>query len=293
LNFFFLGDVLKKRTVLFFFFFLSAHLAFSQRIVSMAPAITEIVFALGKGNMLVGVTKFCDYPPLAKKIAKVGGFLDVNMEALLALTPEIVITYPEQYAKVKFLESRAFVLVVEHQRLSDLFKSIISIGHVLKAENKAINMVSGMQKKLADIANHIGVRNKIRTLIIAGRNPDELKNMYMIGKNDFLNDLLEIAGGVNAYQGTINYPSISMETVIFLNPDFILEISAHYEGISDEKVFKLWSPFKMLLAVQNKQIKIIKQSFWLRPGTRVGLIAEELARLFSQAAVSNKSADID
>lgn len=278
---------------MFLFFFSLAHLIFSQRVVSMAPAITEIVFALGKGNTLVGVTKFCDYPPLAKKIAKVGGFLDVNMEALLALAPEIVIAYPEQYAKVKFLESRAFVLVVEHQCLSDLFKSIISIGRVLKAENKAQSMVLAMQKKLADIASHIGVRNKIRTLIIAGRNPDELKNMYIIGKNDFLNDLLEIAGGVNAYQGAINYPSISMETVIFLNPDFILEISAHYEGISDEKVFKLWSPFKMLLAVQNKQIKIIKQSFWLRPGSRVGLIAEELAHLFSQAAGSKKSTGID
>jgi iron complex transport system substrate-binding protein len=250
----------------------------------MAPAITEIVFALGKGNTLVGVTKFCDYPALAQKIAKIGGFLDVNMEALLALAPEIVIAYPEQYAKVKFLESRALVLVVKHQCLSDLFNSIFAIGSALHAENKAKSMVFSMQKELADIANSVGARKKIRTLIIAGRNADELKNMYIIGKNDFLNELLEIAGGVNAYQGSINYPNISMEAVIFLNPDFILEISAHYEGISDEKVFKLWSPFKMLPAVQKQQIKIIKKSFWLRPGTRVGLIAKELAGIFSSAS---------
>jgi iron complex transport system substrate-binding protein len=121
-------------------------------------------------------------------------------------------------------------------------------------------------------------------LIIAGRNADDLKNMYIIGKNDFLNELLEIAGGVNAYQGAINYPNISMEGVIFLNPDFILEISAHYEGISDEKVFDLWRPFKMLPAVRNRKIKIINESFWLRPGSRVGLIAEELAGFFSSAA---------
>jgi ABC-type Fe3+-hydroxamate transport system substrate-binding protein len=80
-----------------------------------------------------------------------------------------------------------------------------------------------------------------------------------------------------------------MEAVIFLNPDVILEISAHYEGITDEKVFKLWAPFKMLLAVQNKQIKIIKQSFWLRPGSRIVLIAEELARLFSSTVNLNKN----
>lgn len=259
----------------------------------MAPALTEIVFALGKGNTLVGVTKFCDYPPLAKKIAKVGGFLDVNMEALLALAPEIVISYPEQYSQVKFLESQAFVLVVKHQCLSDLLHSIFEIGRALHAEIRAKSMIVAIQKKLADIANRIGGRKKARTLIVAGRNADELKNMYIIGKNDFLNDLLEIAGGVNAYQGAVNYPNISMETVIFLNPDFILEISAHYEGISDEKVFQLWRPFKMLLAVQNQQIKIIKQSFWLRPGPRVGLIAEELSKIFSSANNIKKSINAD
>lgn len=246
----------------------------------MAPAITEIVFALGRGGTLVGVTQFCDYPPAARKIAKIGGFLDLNIEALLALAPEIVIAYPEQYDKVKIMEPRARVLVVKHQRLSDLFDSILLIGSVLRAETNAKNMVSGLKNKLAAIADSAGRRKKIRTLIVAGRNADELKNMYIVGKNDFLNELLEIAGGVNAYQGTVDYPSISMEGVIFLNPDFILEISAHYEGISDEKVFALWSPFKMLPAVRNRQIKIIKESFWLRPGSRVGLIAAELARLF-------------
>jgi iron complex transport system substrate-binding protein len=282
-----------KKIFLFFSFFIFAQIIFSQRVVSMAPAITEIVFALGKGDRLVGVTKFCDYPAPAGKIAKVGGFLDVNMEVLLALAPEIVLAYPEQYARVKFLESRAIVLVVKHQCLSDLFDSIFAIGQALNAETRAKSLVLAMQKKLAAIAAHGGAGKKVRTLIIAGRNPDELKNMYIIGKNDFLNDLLEIAGGVNAYQGSVNYPNISMEAVIFLNPDFILEISAHYEGISDDKVFQLWRPFKMLLAVQKEQIKIIKQSFWLRPGARVGLIAEELARFFSSAENSKKSINSD
>jgi iron complex transport system substrate-binding protein len=282
-----------KKLFFFLIFFLLTNIIFSQRVVSMAPAITEIVFALGKGDTLVGVTKFCDYPPLAKKIAKVGGFLDVNMEALLALAPEIVISYPEQYANVKFLESKTHVLVVKHQSLSDLFNSIVAIGNVLHAEMKAKSIIVAMQKNFANVAKGVNSRKKVRILIIAGRNADELKNMYIIGKNDFLNDILEIAGGVNAYQGDINYPNISMETVIFLNPEIILEISAYYEGISDEEVFKLWSPFKMLLAVQHKQIKVIKESFWLRPGPRVGLIAEELAGFISSAINLQKSINDD
>ncbi|MEI6613887.1 MAG: helical backbone metal receptor [Chrysiogenales bacterium] len=286
------GVAIKKLFLLVIFFTFTTTI-FSQRVISMAPALTEIVFALDKGNMLVGVTKFCDYPQLAQKIAKIGGYFDVNMEALLALAPEIVIAYPEQYSQVKFLESRAIVLIVKHQCLADLYQSIFMIGRALHGENEAKSMVFAMQKKLADIANSVNGGKKVRTLIIAGRNADELKNMYIIGKNDFLNEIMEIAGGENAYQGAINYPNISMETVIFLNPDFILEISAHYEGISDEKVFKLWSPFKMLKAVQNRQISIIKQSFWLRPGPRVGLIAEELARIFSSAVNPKKSINAD
>ena len=106
--------------------------------------------------------------------------------------------------------------------------------------------------------------------------------MYIIGKNDFINDLLEIAGGTNAYEGNVNYPSISMESVIFMNPEFIFEISSHYEGIADEKILGLWRPYRMIAAVKKRRIEIIKKSYWLRPGPRVALIAEELADFFSR-----------
>jgi len=272
-----------KTMKLFFFavIFTFADLVISQRVISLAPAITEIVFDLGKGETLVGVTKFCDYPPAAMKIAKIGGLLDMNMEAFLALAPEIVIAYPEQNAKLRSLRLPLQILVVKHQCLADLFDSIFAIGSALHAERNAKNMVLAMKNKLAVIADNAGHRSKIRTLIVAGRNADELKNMYIIGKNDFLNELLEIAGGVNAYQGAINYPNISLEGVIFLNPDLIIEISAHYEGISDEKVFALWQPFTMIAAVRKRQIRIIKESFWLRPGSRVGLVAAEMAGILS------------
>lgn len=277
------ADMKTNKLFLFIAFFIFSHTVFSQRVISMAPAITEVVFALGSGEKLVGVTKFCDYPEAARNIAKIGGFLDVNMEALLALDPEIIIAYPEQYAQVKFLEPRALVLNVKHRCLADLFASIFTIGSALHADGQAQDMVSALKMKLAAIGVSARGRKKVRTLLIAGRNADELKNMYIIGKNDFLNELLEIAGGENAYQGTIDYPNISLETVIFLNPDLILELSAHYEGISDEKVLGLWRPFNMVAAVREKQIKIIKKSFWLRPGARVVLIAEELAGLISAA----------
>jgi ABC-type Fe3+-hydroxamate transport system substrate-binding protein len=181
------------------------------------------------------------------------------------------------------------IVIVPHGRLSELLQSIIEIGRALRSENEAQRLVFSIQNKMRKISGRIKKIVKARTLFIAGRNADELKNMYIIGKKDFLNDLLEIAGGTNAYQGLVEYPSISLESVIYLNPEFIFEISAHYEGIADERIFELWRPYSMISAVAKKQIRIIKDSFWLRPGPRVGLIAEELADIFTKAGVLKNS----
>jgi iron complex transport system substrate-binding protein len=269
-------------------FFLSAATIFPQRVVSLAPGLTEIVFALNRGNTLVGVTKFCDYPVAAKRIKKIGGFLDFNIEALISLAPDIILIYPEHYEKMGPLKWKARIVMVRHNRLTDLLRSVLEIGRALNAEIEAKQLVDSIQKKLQNISDRVKGRRKVRTLFVAGRNFDELKNMYIIGKKDFINDLLEIAGGSNAYEGGINYPSISMESVIFLNPEYIFEISAHYERIPDEKIFTLWEHYDMVQAVAKRQIKIIKNSFWLRPGPRVGLIAEELAGFFQTAEIPKK-----
>lgn len=274
----------QMKAFIFLILFLPAAGMFSQKVVSLAPGVTEIVFALGRGDKLVGVTKFCDYPVAAAKINKIGGFLDINLEALVALAPDIVITYPEHAAKLAFLRGRSTIVTVRHGHLADLQRSIVDIGRALNAESEARRLVSSIQSKMEAIAARVKGRKKIRTLIIAGRNADELKNMYIIGKKDFINDLLEIAGGTNVYQGDVDYPSISLESVIFLNPEFIFEISAHYEGIADEEIFDLWRPYRMVTAVAKGQIRIIKDSSWLRPGPRVGQIAEDLAAIFAPAA---------
>lgn len=265
----------------FLILFLFAPIIFAQRVVSLAPGITEIVFALNRGGTLVGVTKFCDYPAAAKSIKQIGGLLDVNIEVIASLAPDIILIYPEHYDKVKFLRQKTRIVTVQHGRLAELLSSILVIGRALGAEIEAKRLVARIQAKLQGISVQAKGKKKVRAMFIAGRNIDELKNMYIIGKNDFINDLLEIAGGTNAYDGSVNYPSISMESVIFLNPEFIFELSSHYEGISDEKILNLWRPYQMIVAVKKKRIEIINKSFWLRPGPRVSLIAEELAGFFA------------
>jgi iron complex transport system substrate-binding protein len=266
-----------KRSLLFLAaVFFAAHV-FPQRVVSLAPGLTEIVFAIGRGGTLVGVTKFCDYPDAAKTIAKVGGFLDVSVEALIALAPDIVIAYPEHSGRMRALPPQVRVVTVGHDRLSDLLRSIREIGRALGGEKEAARLVSSIQQRLRRVALQVRGMKKTRTLFVAGRNADELKNMFIIGKNDFLNDLLEIAGGTNAYQGAVNYPNISLESVIALDPEFIFELSSHFEGIAEEKILSLWRPLDMVTAVARKQVRVITDPSWLRPGPRVARIAEELA----------------
>lgn len=272
-----------KSAAAFLALFLAAAGLFPQRIVSLAPGLTEIVFAIGRGSSLVGVTKFCDYPEAARKIKKVGGFLDVSMEALVALAPDIVLAYPEHADRMKSLPPRVRLITVRHDRLSDLLGSIGEIGRALNGEKEAGRLLDAIRDRLRRVAQHVAGRRKVRALCIAGRNADELKNMFIIGRNDFLNDLLEIAGGMNAYRGDVDYPNISLESVIALDPEFILEISSHYEGIPDERIFAIWRPLNMVAAVARQQVRIIKDPSWLRPGPRVGRVAEKLAAMLHGA----------
>ncbi len=270
--------VAARKPAVFLALFFSALAIFPQRVVSLAPGLTEIVFAIGCGDTLVGVTKFCDHPQAAKRIEKVGGFLDVSMEALVALEPDIVIAYPEHAARMKLLPSRVRMLTARHDRLSDLLGSMLEIGRVLGGEKAAERLVASIRQRLRLVKLRVRGERKPRVLFIAGRNTQELKNMFIIGNNDFLNDLLQVAGGVNAYRGNIDYPSISLETVIALDPEFIFEISSHYEGITDERIFALWRPLSMVSAVSGGRVRVVRDPAWLRPGPRVAGVAEELSR---------------
>lgn len=251
---------------------------YAERIVTLAPAITEIVFALGKGNDIVGSTSYCNYPEQAKKIPRIGGLIDVNLEILVSMKPDVIFLYPEYYEKVKIMEKRARMVVVKHTGLDDLFGAVEIIAKALDIEERgnALNTTIKQQLNRVRQKSSLKGKKKVKTLLIIGRNPDKLTNMYIIGAKDFLNELLDAAGGVNAYTGDISYPSISIESVVAMNPDVIIELSAFNEGIKDEKVLDLWKKFPFISAVKKGKITIIKDSVWLIPGPRVPLVAEKM-----------------
>jgi iron complex transport system substrate-binding protein len=265
------------RTVNFFLILILLPILLNgKRIVSLAPAVTEIIFALGKGAQIVGNTQFCDFPEEAKNIPKVGAKLDLNLEVLIEMEPDIIFLYPTYYGKIKILAGRSKLVVLDHRNLKGLFASIDIIAKELRVEERGKELSANIQNTFAEIREKTKNKKKVRTLLVAGRNIDQLRNMFIIGRKDFLNGILEIAGGVNVYRGSIDYPNISVESVVGMNPDFIIELSIYYQEIDQKKVLDLWGKYQIIKAVKNKNINVIKNNVWLRPGPRVGQVARKL-----------------
>jgi cobalamin transport system substrate-binding protein len=253
----------------------------NKRVVTVAPALTEMVFALGQDHRLVGNTKFCNYPEAAKKITRIGGFVDVNLELLIKQAPDVIFIYPENYQKIKILEQKAQLVQVNHTNLNDIFVSIEVIAKALDVNEAGNKLVANIKGELDQIRAKVKGKKRLKTLLIIGRNADKLTNMYIIGKKDFLSELMEIAGGVNAYQGEINYPSISVESVVAMNPDVIMELSVFHEGIDKKRVLKMWQDYHFISAVKNNRITIIQDSVWLIPGPRVPEIAKKMQSIYN------------
>ncbi len=250
-----------------------------QRIVTLAPALTEIVFELGKGDLIIGNTKFCDYPEAAKKIKRVGGLMDLSLEILIDMKPDLVILYPEHAGHIKILEGKTKLLIVKHENLADLFAAIEKISQELNVPQKGASIIARIQNDFAKIRQKAANKTKKKVLMVAGRNPDSLSNLYIIGRKDFLNELLDIAGGVNAYSGKISYPNISIESIVAMNPDIIIELSAYNQNIKDSAILNVWRQYPIINAAKNKRIDIIRDPVWLRPGPRVATVAGEMVRL--------------
>jgi iron complex transport system substrate-binding protein len=253
---------------------------FAERIITLAPALTEMVFALGKGGDIVGNTNFCNYPEAAKTIPRVGGHMDINLELIIAKKPDVIFLYTEAYNKLKIMENRTRLVAVKHTSLGDVYDGIEAVAKALEVEKEGKRLIAGIKKRLEGIRKRAGGKKRPKVLLIIGRNPDKLTNMYIIGARDFLNQLIAAAGGENAYTGDINYPSVSIESVAEMKPGVIIELSAFNEGIEDERVIATWQKFPFIPAVKNGKIKIIRDSSWIIPGPRVADIAEKMYSYF-------------
>ena len=237
-----------------------------KRIVSLAPSVTEILFAIGADNEIVGVTDFCNYPPAALEKPKVG-YSHPNLEVLVSLEPQLILAPPsflraDLLAKLEQLKIPTFVL--ESKTVEGIFGHIQVIGRMVGRAPKANAYASTMRKEIAALTKRVEGRSRPTLLYIINSNP-----LITVGPGSFIHHLIELAGGRNAAErADAPYPRLTMEEVLTQNPDILLFPIGEYEGIpqSEQDQWKRWDTIR---AVQNGKLFQVQADLLNRPGPRV------------------------
>ncbi len=210
------------------------------RIVSTYPSITETLFALGAGNRVVGVSTYCRYPAAALALPKIGTYIRPDPEKIAQLHPDLVIIDKSATAVAERLDAlRIHHIGVKTGSLAEIYTMIHDVGEAIGASGQAATLNEDIRTRLDRFRAEAKSRPHPRVLIIVGRTPGLLTNLIAVGPGTYLGELLEIAGGVNALTDkTVSYPHISLETVLRLQPDIILDTSNM--GENDERLREPW-----------------------------------------------------
>ncbi len=251
----------------------------AERIVSMAPSLTEILFALGLNEEIVGVTLFADYPPAAKEKAKVGTFWKPDVEAVVAARPDLVMTLG--FGQHKILADRLErigynSLAVDIEKVSDLFRAIVEIGDASGRQSQADELVAGIKEKLETLAHLVTDQAKVRVLWVVQREP-----LRVAGRDTFVNEMIELAGGENAIGPTVHkYPPIGAEQVVASRAEVIIEPAMGFEDLDAQRGLALrhWGRFPNLPAAANGRIYVIPGDTVSRLGPRLYEGTETIAR---------------
>lgn len=252
---------------------------YPARIVSTAPSITEILYALGLGDRVVGVSDFCDYPPEATEKPRVGGVVNPNIEAIIALDPDLVLAVPSATHENVFRSLRQLgirMVTLPNDTLEDLYASIRSIGEVTKTEPAAEKMVARLQAKFAQVSERVSREPRRRVMFVVGVDP-----LFVAGKGTFINELITIAGGENiAGDSPMKYPQLSIEEVVSKAPEVILYTSLNFEltGAQKEQAKKIWSAYSSIPAVKEGRICGLVADYVTLPGPRLEKGIEAMAR---------------
>lgn len=247
-----------------------------ERIVSLSPSNTEIVFALGAGSKLVGVTSYCDYPEEVKDIEKIGTYEGPNIEMIKKVQPDVVLAgdyVPEDI--ITALENLNIPVVTAEASDTDaIYDSIALIGKLVREEDKAEEIINNMHRTIDNIQSKVRGKEKANVFYLVWTDP-----LMTAGKGTFINDVIKIAGANNVAEGVEGWVKYSTEELIKQNPDMI--ISAYHstdEGMSKEDLMK--NPlFRNLDCVKKGNIYVMKDDNTIsRPGPRIVDAALEMAK---------------
>jgi cobalamin transport system substrate-binding protein len=248
-----------------------------ERIVSLAPSVTEILFALGVGDRVVGVSTYCDYPPAAVGIDRIGTFLAPNVELILSKRPDLVIGVPSPGNRkpVEMLEELGLrIVIVEPERVDAILSAIRTIAAAVGVGKAGEELVSSIEGQMKSIAARLEGAQRPKVLMVVGRRP-----LVAVGKGTYQDELIELAHGTNiAAQTGERWPNLGIEFVLEQAPDVIIDAGMGSEEMDRESGVAFWRSYPSLPAVREDRIYGYQAYELLRPGPRVPETFETVAR---------------
>jgi iron complex transport system substrate-binding protein len=252
-----------------------------QRIVSLVPSVTETLFAIGAGPQVVGVSSYDREPPAVFRLPRVGALIDPDVERILSLRPDLVIVYASQ-ADLREQMRRAGIRTwpFSHAGLADVARITTAIGGLTGHAREGDALAASITRQIGDVRAKAAGGARPRVVVVLGRAPPALRNIYASGGVGFLHDLIEVAGGTNVF-ADVRRESVQATTELILAraPDVIIELRP--EGFSDrareEAERAVWATLASVPAVRNARVQFLSGSEFVLPGPRIGKAAEKLA----------------
>ena len=259
-----------------------AKAATQQRIVSIVPAVTEMIFAMGEGARVVGVSSFDRVPPEVLTLPKVGALIDPNVERILSLRPDLVVLYNSQPELKQALDrARVPYYTYVHKTLADIMVTARAIGARIGATSKGDALATGMEREIATIRASVARLPRPRTMIVFERETGSLRSIFASGGYGFLHDMLETAGGRDVF-ADIKAENIqaSSELILARQPDVIVELKYgdEFKPADLDRDMRAWNALASLPAVRNKRVLALLGDEFVTPGPRVVGAIRKLAR---------------
>ncbi len=255
-----------------------------QRIVSLAPSLTETLFALGLGERVVGVTRYCAHPPEVRRLPQVGGYLDPSYEAIVALRPDLVVLIPSSEASGRRLAALGLpVLEVDQHDVAAVLASVSVLAEACGVAEHGAALREDMERRLAAVAAAVAGRPRPRAVVVVGHEigAGAVRSVWAAGPATFYHGVLEIAGGVNAVEGgVVQYPELSREGLAALDPDAVIDVVAGVEerGLDLGAIRAGWRALAELRAVREGRVRVLEGEMMVVPGPRLPEMVAAVAR---------------